>query len=319
MARTADRPVASRPGGPGRRPDLRLHAGALSFVLLSLTVNLAGRVAVAGGLPRLRLRLHGLAQAPDAAEHRHRRRGGRGSRRSWAGPPSTGSLSGTAIYLFAIVFFWTPPHFWALIAAHEGRVRQGRRADAAGRARRGRDAPADPALHRPAVRGDAAAVLRGRLRRRLPRRVARAGRGLHRRRRRSCTAAPTAAARCACTSSPWPTWRCCSSRWWPTSASDPESARHGPQPRPQNIRSGLIVTAVCLLHVRHDLRRRGHLHRMRSSATHARGRSARRAGPAGEEIHLPGPSIQPLLLAIGITVALLGVTTSLARRGRRRG
>ena len=26
----------------------------------------------------------------------------------------TGSLSGTAIYLFAIVFFWTPPHFWSL-------------------------------------------------------------------------------------------------------------------------------------------------------------------------------------------------------------
>ena len=26
----------------------------------------------------------------------------------------TGGLSGTALYLFAIVFFWTPPHFWAL-------------------------------------------------------------------------------------------------------------------------------------------------------------------------------------------------------------
>jgi protoheme IX farnesyltransferase len=26
----------------------------------------------------------------------------------------TGTLSGTALYLFAIVFFWTPPHFWAL-------------------------------------------------------------------------------------------------------------------------------------------------------------------------------------------------------------
>ncbi len=33
--------------------------------------------------------------------------------------------------------------------------------------------------------------------------------------------------------------------------------------------------------------------------------------PAGEEIHLPGPSIQPVLLAVGITIALLGVTTSL--------
>jgi hypothetical protein len=33
--------------------------------------------------------------------------------------------------------------------------------------------------------------------------------------------------------------------------------------------------------------------------------------PTGEEIHLPGPSLDPLLLTVGITVALLGVTTSL--------
>ena len=26
----------------------------------------------------------------------------------------TGGLTGTPLYLFAIVFFWTPPHFWAL-------------------------------------------------------------------------------------------------------------------------------------------------------------------------------------------------------------
>ena len=30
--------------------------------------------------------------------------------------------------------------------------------------------------------------------------------------------------------------------------------------------------------------------------------------PVGEEIHLPGPSLQPLLLAFGITLALVGVT-----------
>jgi hypothetical protein len=33
--------------------------------------------------------------------------------------------------------------------------------------------------------------------------------------------------------------------------------------------------------------------------------------PVGEEIHLPGGSIQPLLLTIGITMAIVGVTTSL--------
>lgn len=30
--------------------------------------------------------------------------------------------------------------------------------------------------------------------------------------------------------------------------------------------------------------------------------------PAGEEIHLPGASLQPVLLAIGLTLTLLGVT-----------
>jgi hypothetical protein len=33
--------------------------------------------------------------------------------------------------------------------------------------------------------------------------------------------------------------------------------------------------------------------------------------PAGEEIHLPGPTILPLLTAVGITLAIVGVTTSL--------
>ena len=31
--------------------------------------------------------------------------------------------------------------------------------------------------------------------------------------------------------------------------------------------------------------------------------------PVGEEIHLPGPTILPVLTALGITLALVGVTT----------
>jgi hypothetical protein len=31
--------------------------------------------------------------------------------------------------------------------------------------------------------------------------------------------------------------------------------------------------------------------------------------PTGEEIHLPGPSLLPILTAVGITLALVGVTT----------
>lgn len=31
--------------------------------------------------------------------------------------------------------------------------------------------------------------------------------------------------------------------------------------------------------------------------------------PVGEEVHLPGPSILPLLTAVGLTLALVGITT----------
>ena len=31
--------------------------------------------------------------------------------------------------------------------------------------------------------------------------------------------------------------------------------------------------------------------------------------PVGEEIHLPGPSILPLLTAVGVTLVLVGITT----------
>lgn len=31
--------------------------------------------------------------------------------------------------------------------------------------------------------------------------------------------------------------------------------------------------------------------------------------PVGEEIHLPGPSILPVLTAVGITLTLIGITT----------
>jgi len=32
--------------------------------------------------------------------------------------------------------------------------------------------------------------------------------------------------------------------------------------------------------------------------------------PAGEEIHLPGPTLKPFLVAVGITLALIGTTIS---------
>ena len=57
----------------------------------------------------------------------------------------------------------------------------------------------------------------------------------------------------------------------------------------KNIRSGLIVGAAVPVHVRHDLRRRGDLRLMSPLDPEL--------PPVGEEIHLPGPSLQPFLLA----------------------
>ena len=113
MARTADRPVASGRISPRAALVYGCLLGALSFLLLSLTVNLlAATLALSGFLGYTLMYTVWL------------------KRRTWqnivwggaagAVPPLvawaavTGGLEGTAIYLFAIVFFWTPPHFWAL-------------------------------------------------------------------------------------------------------------------------------------------------------------------------------------------------------------
>ena len=40
----------------------------------------------------------------------------------------TGSIEVPALFLFALVFYWTPPHFWALSAADREGLRGGRRA-----------------------------------------------------------------------------------------------------------------------------------------------------------------------------------------------
>ena len=63
----------------------------------------------------------------------------------WAA--ATGDLTLPALVLFAVVFLWTPPHFWALALLIKRDYAAAGRADAAGRARRARDGTADRALH----------------------------------------------------------------------------------------------------------------------------------------------------------------------------
>ena len=78
MARTADRPVPSGRVAPRAALCVRHRpGGAVVRCWLSRPSTSLAAVAGAVGLPRLHARLHGLAQAPHAAEHRHRRRRGR--------------------------------------------------------------------------------------------------------------------------------------------------------------------------------------------------------------------------------------------------
>ena len=77
----------------------------------------------------------------------------------WAAATGTSTLP--AAFLFLIVFFWTPPHFWALALLIRDDYAAARRADAAGRPGRARDAAADRHLHARADRRDAAAVAWG--------------------------------------------------------------------------------------------------------------------------------------------------------------
>ena len=120
MARTADRPVPAGRVSARAATIFGCVLAALSVIELSLWVNpLAAALSLCGFLGYI-VRLHRVAQAPHAAEHRHRRRGRAPCPRSSAGRRSTGGLDGMAVYLFAIVFFWTPPHFWALSLLMKG-------------------------------------------------------------------------------------------------------------------------------------------------------------------------------------------------------
>src|SRR5882672_11247262 len=169
MARTADRPVAS-----GRiSPATAIGFGALlalsSFALLALTVNpLAAALSLSGFFGYVFVYTLWLKRTTPQNIVIGGAAGAVPPLVAWAAV--TGGLSGTAFYLFAIVFFWTPPHFWALSLLMKDEYAK------AGIpmmpvVRRGRDAPSNPPLHDPPLRGDAASLLRRCLRRRVPGRL----------------------------------------------------------------------------------------------------------------------------------------------------
>ena len=73
----------------------------------------------------------------------------------------TGELSWVPVVLFAVVFFWTPPHTWALALRYREDYAERRRADAAGRGAGRRGGPPDRALQL-GDGGDVAAAVAGR-------------------------------------------------------------------------------------------------------------------------------------------------------------
>jgi protoheme IX farnesyltransferase len=113
MARTADRPVAS--GRISARTAIGF--GALlelcSFTLLATTVNpLAAALSFSGFVGYVFVYTLWLKRTTPQNIVIGGAAGAVPPLVAWAAV--TGGLSGTAFYLFAIVFFWTPPHFWAL-------------------------------------------------------------------------------------------------------------------------------------------------------------------------------------------------------------
>jgi protoheme IX farnesyltransferase len=113
MRRTADRPIPSGRVSPGAALRFGIALALSSLILMTLTINLLAALLALGGFVGyvgiytiwLKRRTSYNIVIGGAA-------GAMPPLVAWAA--TTGSLSWTAVYLFAIVFYWTPPHFWAL-------------------------------------------------------------------------------------------------------------------------------------------------------------------------------------------------------------
>jgi heme o synthase len=112
-SRTASRPVASGRVPAPRALEFGLVLSALSFVLLASAINvLTALLALVGNLFYVVVYTGYLKRSTD----QNIVIGGAAG----AVPPlvgyaaATGSLALPALWLFLIVFLWTPPHFWAL-------------------------------------------------------------------------------------------------------------------------------------------------------------------------------------------------------------
>jgi protoheme IX farnesyltransferase len=111
--RTQRRPVAAGRIEPGRALEFGLTLSAFSFVLLASTVNvLTAGLALAGNVFYVVVYTRWLKRSTPQNIVIGGAAGAVPPLVGWAA--ATGNLTVPALFLFLIVFFWTPPHFWAL-------------------------------------------------------------------------------------------------------------------------------------------------------------------------------------------------------------
>jgi len=111
--RTRARPVAAGRVPPSRALEFGLALSALSFVLLASFLNvLTATLALVGNLFYVLVYTRWLKRSTPQNIVIGGAAGAVPPLVGWAA--ATGNLTLPALLLFAIVFFWTPPHFWAL-------------------------------------------------------------------------------------------------------------------------------------------------------------------------------------------------------------
>jgi protoheme IX farnesyltransferase len=113
MRRTDRRPVAADRVAPTRALEFGLALSALSFVLLASLVNvLAAVLALVGNLFYVFVYTRWLKRSTPQNIVIGGAAGAIPPLVGWAA--ATGDVTVAALLLFAVVFVWTPPHFWAL-------------------------------------------------------------------------------------------------------------------------------------------------------------------------------------------------------------
>jgi heme o synthase len=113
MARTADRPIPGGRVAPGAALAFGIALAALSLLELSLWVNVtAALLSFSGFLGYVFVYTVWLKRRSPQNIVIGGAAGAVPPLVGWAAV--RGTVGGTAVLLFAIVFFWTPPHFWAL-------------------------------------------------------------------------------------------------------------------------------------------------------------------------------------------------------------